>query len=429
MSEAFEVRLGTHWVLIVHLDAGQLLAVDVASQTPARYSDDGGRSWTEPGEMALLGDPRSLDVSGAPMGDMGSSRPLGTHLLSVCRLSSGRLGGIYREQDEELRERYPYRLWNHLRYITSDDGGHTWTGGYEIGHPGEALECVNSLVELSTGRLVAPMNWFVSDYEHAEYAGEGDGHSFQGGYGTYQGRRMLVEGHGHTPEFGGSVVLYSDDQGRTWRSGPNNLWNWPLPSEQDFGGHSALYEPVVVELTDGRLRMFLRSQLGQLYQSLSEDGGEHWSVPGPTGLASSDSPCMVRRIPTTGDLLIVWNQMSADEILNGLKRARLTTAISRDDGETWGSVRTLEHTAVPEVGRIEPPPIRTYHSHDDVGEIPVDFGCFDYPNVAFVGDTVLFTHGVHEMRPMSEWSDGTPIHGERDMYGKLKALPVSWLYE
>ena len=59
----FEVRLDTHWVLIVQLDGGRLLAVDVAAQTPARYRDDGDRTCTEPGEMVLLGECRSLDVS------------------------------------------------------------------------------------------------------------------------------------------------------------------------------------------------------------------------------------------------------------------------------------------------------------------------------------------------------------------------------
>ena len=39
-------------------------------------------------------------------------------------------------------------------------------------------------------------------------------------------------------------VFYSDDVGETWRFSPNNLWIWPLPSEGNVGGHSALYEPV-----------------------------------------------------------------------------------------------------------------------------------------------------------------------------------------
>ena len=40
-------------------------------------------------------------------------------------------------------------------------------------------------------------------------------------------------------------------------------------------------------------------------------------------------------VPGTGDLLLVWNQASAEEIQNGLSRHRLSTAISNDGGASW----------------------------------------------------------------------------------------------
>ena len=51
-----------------------------------------------------------------------------------------------------------------------------------------------------------------------------------------------------------------------------------------------------------------------------------WSLPQPTELASSYSPCRLRTIPTAGDLLCVWNQVSGDEIRRGLRRSRGCTS-------------------------------------------------------------------------------------------------------
>ena len=99
-----------------------------------------------------------------------------------------------------------------------------------------------------------------------------------------------------------------------------------------MGGHSALYEPVVTELKDGWLRMVCRTLMGRFYEVLSEDGGVNWSIPRPTEIASSDSPCFIRRVPSKGDLVMIWNQISGEEILRGLKRSRICVAISSDGG-------------------------------------------------------------------------------------------------
>jgi hypothetical protein len=137
----------------------------------------------------------------------------------------------------------------------------------------------------------------------------------------------------------------------------------------------------------------------------------------------------VARIPSTGDLVVIWNQVSAEEILHGLKRSRLSVAISRDRGVTWEKHKTLECTALPDVARIGPPPIGHYKALDDVGEIPLDFGCFDYPNIEFVDDLVLFTYMVHTIRPGSGWTENIGIVGERDVFSKLNAVRLSELYE
>ena len=168
----------------------------------------------------------------------------------------------------------------------------------------------------------------------------------------------------------------------------------------------------MIELRDGRVLMFMRTQLGQLYKSFSSDGGRRWSVPEPTGLAAALAPCRLRRIPKTGDLICIWNQASADEIRRGLYRCRLSVAISRDDGETWQYFKTLDCGGLPPAGRIEPAEPQLLRGAKDVGRIPDDYRMIDYPNVGFHEDAVLISY---------QWNHQT---GKT----KLLLLPLEWFY-
>jgi len=393
-------------------------------------SEDGGRTWGEPFDLRHAGEVM-LDGKDSPaLGDLGSLDPAPGCILTVCGLSSGKIAGVLRQPLPELSKQYAHNNWFRVRFMTSQDEGRTWTGVSPMGHPVETLECINSMIQLRSGRILLPMNWFASDYEHREYKGDGTGHSFRGGYGLFHGRNMLVEGHSHTPEFGTVVVLYSDDEGRTWKSGPNNLWIWPLPSEGNIGGHSALYEPVVVEVDDNRVLMMCRTLMGCLYRCISEDGGIHWSIPEPTELVSSDSPCMMARIPSTGDIVIAWNQVSPGEIMCGLKRSRICCAVSSDGGESWTNVKTLDCLGLQPAGKMQRGPIRHYHAMDEGVIVPAEgFGCYDYPNIAVVDDRVLFFYNAQRLLPISEWKKDSPIYGERKFWGQIRAYPLSWLHE
>ena len=77
---------------------------------------------------------------------------------------------------------------------------------------------------------------------------------------------------------------------------------------------------------------------GSVYKSYSKDKGVSWTAPEPMKLDSPLSPQSMKRIPSTGHLLIVWNN-SKD------KRFPLTAAISKDEGETWVNVRNLDEDA------------------------------------------------------------------------------------
>ena len=98
-------------------------------------------------------------------------------------------------------------------------------------------------------------------------------------------------------------AYYSDDEGRTWKKDATEI----VPCAER---KLVLQEPGVVELPDGRLWMYIRAGHGFQYACTSNDGGEHWTAPEPTTLASPLSPATARRIPGSDDLLCVWNDHS-----------------------------------------------------------------------------------------------------------------------
>jgi Neuraminidase (sialidase) len=126
-------------------------------------------------------------------------------------------------------------------------------------------------------------------------------------------------------EGGDSYAYLSDDEGATWRE------------SQRVNPKSGCYEPVAVELKDGRVLMLIRTALGSQYKSLSTDGGEHWSDPVATQLTGKPAPAALARVPKTGDILAVWSH-NADTNA----RRPLTAAISKDEGETWTQFHDLE---------------------------------------------------------------------------------------
>ncbi len=129
-----------------------------------------------------------------------------------------------------------------------------------------------------------------------------------------------------------SHCLLSDDQGRTWTRSRGTV---------DYGRRGAM-EPEVLELDDGRLLMTLRTQLGHIAASYSGDQGDSWQPAVDWGVRAPESPATVRRIPSTGDLLLVWNDTFEAGADHGGRRNPLTLAVSRDEGKTWNQVRNIE---------------------------------------------------------------------------------------
>jgi len=217
--------------------------------------------------------------------------------VSFLRLTSGEIALFYAVKNgwEDCK----------LYMRKSRDEGGTWSGAV-CTIPQDGYYVVNNdrVVQLSSGRLAVPAALHpVID-------------------GQWSSRGM-------------SMCFLSDDDGATWRRSESEL-------HAPEGVGSGLQEPGAIELKDGRLMMLMRTTAGCQFRSDSEDGGTTWSEARATEMMSPCSPATLRRIPDTGDLLMVWNDHAGDFAKFEQKRTPLTTAISRDEGETWTNVKILE---------------------------------------------------------------------------------------
>ena len=136
--------------------------------------------------------------------------------------------------------------------------------------------------------------------------------------------------------------VYSDDNGETWKKGGEYV-----VTDKD-GKRVYVQEPGLVELNDGRLYMYARTNRGRQWQMFSKDGGETWGDFGPSPIIGPRGPATIMRLKS-GKLLLVWNDHEGREHLlkRGPKwlagmRAPLSTAISHDEGKTWVSRRLVE---------------------------------------------------------------------------------------
>lgn len=132
-----------------------------------------------------------------------------------------------------------------------------------------------------------------------------------------------------------SYIACSDDDGYTWKKSATSV---TLPN--------AALEPVVAELADGNLIMTMRTRReNSIYQTISTDNGITWAQ--PVRVENMNTPSSTNNVhthPSTGDLMLVWN----DEIYDSHSRVGgngnrdpLCVAISTDNGLTYKNQRNL----------------------------------------------------------------------------------------
>ena len=105
------------------------------------------------------------------------------------------------------------------------------------------------------------------------------------------------------PEIDGrgvDFVFVSEDDGFTWKEVPGYM---VLP---DSYSQSGLQEPGIIDLPNGSLYAYMRTDLGAQYESFSVDGN-YWTVPQRSRFTSSCSPMKIARNPHTGKYYSIWN--------------------------------------------------------------------------------------------------------------------------
>lgn len=251
-----------------------------------RYSSDGGKTWTQKDETIIENDGKQNIMS-----------------VSLLRLQDGRIALFYARKNS-LHDLLP------VMRISADEGAH-WSEPIEIIPQQEVGYYVlnnDRVVQLKNGRIVVPLAL----------------HQNLPGSDRFNPNAKFL-------------CYYSDDQGKTWQRG-----NEVAVETQPGGKQPYMQEPGLIELKDGTLMGFCRTNGGSQYVAFSKDDGQTFSELKPSNMISPVSPASIERIPSTGDLLLVWNNhQGIDAKLRG-KRTPLSLAISKDEGKTWQQIQNIE---------------------------------------------------------------------------------------
>ncbi len=395
------------------------------------YSGDGGATWSEP---FLVADEQGNAVA-IPFG-------------SLVELKSGALGHYYQFGDGPW-VRPPKNIFYQDTglgwwFRRSEDRGKTWTMPISMLSEDERAHqsCVytkaaDHIIVTQTGRIVlpacVPMLGPRSSYPRYPLGPDSE--------------TSLMY----------SFALYSDDEGQTWHKSHNLIFTvleGKYPGDDDApalgkGGCYDFEEPTVVELSNGSLMMFGRSIIGRTFKSISVPdpmpwpahhvwesfdtsglgAGAVWRHPVPTPLACSRGPSNLKYIPALKAILCIWNQVSTKEIIEGISRHRLSTALSFDDGETWQYFKNLH--SLDDVTYVEPPPVELLHGiYGHHYNQPTDLIRYHrapgsartcYPSCRVLDETVIIyycTGGAGGEPP-----DPDPLTTVR------RVLPISWFTE
>lgn len=115
--------------------------------------------------------------------------------------------------------------------------------------------------------------------------------------------KVAQNANGHTSgEYYARSVLFCSDDGTNWRRIPH-VFSLPQRGYSETG----LQEPGVVELPDGRLYAYFRTDRAFQYESVSADGGARWTTPMQSRFTSPESPMLIRRNPFSGLYYAFWN--------------------------------------------------------------------------------------------------------------------------
>jgi Neuraminidase (sialidase) len=251
------------------------------------YSDDQGLTWSQPEVVVPTGKYQNIMS------------------VTLLRLASGRIARFYAVKKTMLRDCHP------VIQLSSDEG-QTWTEPKLVTEaPGYFVLNNDRVIQTKSGRLIVPLGY------HRTMGATDDWKSWD--------PRAIA------------IWYYSDDEGTTWKEA--DTW-WTLPAVTTSG----LQEPGVVELPDGSIYSWFRTDQGAQWESFSTDNGVTWTAPRATQLKSPVSPASIKQVPGTKTLMVVFNDHSGKvaKPKEAKQRAPQAVAFSTDGGKTWGPSQLIE---------------------------------------------------------------------------------------
>ncbi|MGI6086468.1 MAG: sialidase family protein [Kiritimatiellia bacterium] len=273
-----------------------------------RRSRDDGRNWSKP-RVFIPTPPRVFNLMS----------------VSLLPLQDGRMAGLFLRK-KSLEDCRPF-------FMTATGNARRWTTPKPmVKRPGYYVVVNDRMIQLRSGRILAPYAFYGKSASDDK------------------------------PGVCGCMI--SDDAGATWRLSAQEIRIEPAnvrrpqlvdklyPTEwRHVRNRQVLcHEPGVVELGDGRVMMWCRSNGGYAYRSFTSDGGENWSpfkaIP---EFAMPNSPQSIKRLPGSNRLIMLFNDRTGIPMGHPQWswRRPLAIAVSDDHGATWQRHGLLEPASIP----------------------------------------------------------------------------------